>query len=275
MKLAGIVLFNPSIGRLTDNINAILPQVDKIYMVDNGSSNKNEIVTLTKLFSKVSITYNQTNKGIAHALNEIFEYAKNNSYQWVITLDQDSVVADNLIEEYEKYYLDNELVMVSCRVNDRNFTVKEKGKSIVEDVNTVITSGAFVSVKAWELIDGFDDSMFIDFVDNDFCYRFIKAGGRIRKVNSTYILHELGHSQIVHPLGMTQIIYNHSPFRCYYMIRNRIYFGRKNLNRWQYVRNLLAVILRFSLIIIYESEKKRKLKSMIQGIRDGFNMRIS
>lgn len=35
---AGIVLFNPEISRLKENITHILGQVDRLILVDNGSS---------------------------------------------------------------------------------------------------------------------------------------------------------------------------------------------------------------------------------------------
>ena len=41
--LAGIVLFNPDIERLKQNAAAILPQVDCLLAVDNGSTNLEEI----------------------------------------------------------------------------------------------------------------------------------------------------------------------------------------------------------------------------------------
>lgn len=37
--IAGIVLFNPEIDRLVDNIEAIYKQVDKLLLVDNDSKN--------------------------------------------------------------------------------------------------------------------------------------------------------------------------------------------------------------------------------------------
>lgn len=37
--LAGIVLYNPEIGRLQENIDAIYQQVDTVLLIENGSSN--------------------------------------------------------------------------------------------------------------------------------------------------------------------------------------------------------------------------------------------
>ena len=38
MIIAGIVLYNPDISRLKENISAIRPQVDKVVLIENGSS---------------------------------------------------------------------------------------------------------------------------------------------------------------------------------------------------------------------------------------------
>lgn len=46
--MAGIVLFNPNKERLTQNIDAIYPQVDKIVLIDNCSTNGIHIETRKK-----------------------------------------------------------------------------------------------------------------------------------------------------------------------------------------------------------------------------------
>ena len=46
--LAGIVLYNPDLERLSENVSAIIPQVDILLLVDNKSNNINEIISLYK-----------------------------------------------------------------------------------------------------------------------------------------------------------------------------------------------------------------------------------
>ena len=36
--ITSIILYNPDLSRLRENISAILPQVDKVVPVENGSS---------------------------------------------------------------------------------------------------------------------------------------------------------------------------------------------------------------------------------------------
>ena len=73
---AGIVSYNPDISRLKNNIESILPQVKKIYVVDNGSDNYEDIVGVCDVWG-VSIIRNRENYGIAKALNQIFEMVMN------------------------------------------------------------------------------------------------------------------------------------------------------------------------------------------------------
>ena len=277
MVLAGIVLYNPCIERLRENINTVYSQVSIILLVDNGSSNISEIKNLINDFSRISVIYNKKNEGIAYALNQIFEYADRNSYYYVLTLDQDSVVSKFIVQEYLKWYekKKNPISMLTCRIEDRNFTTKDnKNTQGYTEVATAITSGSMTTVKAWKMTGKFDQRMFIDFVDIDFCFRLKKKGGSIIRANETFIIHELGHSQKIYPFGIPQLIYNHSAFRYYYLIRNRIYYGRKNLKGFDYYRNLCAVIWRFLLITLYEKQKKDKFVSMIRGFRDGFKMEV-
>ena len=46
--IAGIVLYNPDLGRLKENIESICKQVDKVILIDNGSDNIREIEDLIK-----------------------------------------------------------------------------------------------------------------------------------------------------------------------------------------------------------------------------------
>ena len=58
---------------------------------------------------KIQFLKNFVNKSIAATLNQVFEYATENKYEWVLTLDQSSVCPDGLIVKY-KGYIDYENV---------------------------------------------------------------------------------------------------------------------------------------------------------------------
>ncbi|RXF69361.1 glycosyltransferase family 2 protein [Arcticibacter tournemirensis] len=268
-NLAGIVLYNPDLSRLSENINAIISQVDQLVLVDNGSIDQSHLPELAKI-EKVVIVKNGDNKGIAGALNQILEFADENRYEWVLTLDQDSVVSKDIIGAYNQFVNKDSLGMLTCNIIDRNFIL-----CVEEDdgeVEMCITSGSYVRVEAWKDIKGFDESMFIDSVDFDFCLSLRKHNWKIFRTYKTNILHEVGKSKVVKILGREYLALNHSPLRCYYIIRNRVYIGRKHNMGFKSFKVIMRL---FYTVLIFEQQKMKKLVMMIKGLFVGLSCKIN
>ena len=84
-----IVTYHPD-DDFHQRVSAIVDQVNHVIIVDNASGpNVQEL--LGKLGARPNITsiLNQENLGIAAAMNQGFEWAQENNYAWVLTLDQD------------------------------------------------------------------------------------------------------------------------------------------------------------------------------------------
>ncbi|MHB8132373.1 MAG: glycosyltransferase, partial [Mobilitalea sp.] len=86
---AGIVLFNPNIDRLKKNIDAILPQVEVLYIIDNNSDNIDLIEKYLQNKNTIILQKNSENFGIAKALNQMCNLANLKGFDWILTLDQD------------------------------------------------------------------------------------------------------------------------------------------------------------------------------------------
>lgn len=272
--LTGIVLYNPDLSRLKENICAIASQVDEIVLVDNGSNN---IAMIEKIYSnipKISILKNSQNLGIAKALEEILDVAIKKGYNWVLTLDQDSVCKDELIKKYLKYSNLHNVGIMSCNIIDRNFeslSVCEKGVDY-QEILYCITSASFINVEAYLKTDGFDEKMFIDCVDFDICIKMREKGYRIIRINYDGILHEVGHGRNVNFLGKKYEIYNHSAFRHYYMARNRFYLSRKYPYEFKRYRVILRECRMWLFILLYEEDKLGKISARMKGIADSGRM---
>ena len=79
---AGIVLFNPDIKRLEENISAISPQVGSLILVDNGSKNIDDIKKLIEGYGNITYIRNDDNYGIAKALDQIINKADELGAEW-------------------------------------------------------------------------------------------------------------------------------------------------------------------------------------------------
>lgn len=267
---AGIVTFNPEIKKLENNIRSIITQVSRVVLCDNCSENIGEIKELIRnQFHnyEIDVIEFQENKGIALALNVLVKDAINNGYAWIITLDQDSECPSTLIQHL-KNYADATTAIVAPRIIYRgNEKFAKNVNNITEDVEWVITSASLTNVNVWKAINGFDEQLFIDKVDYDFCIRARRAGYRITKVNTIYLLHELGNLRCRKIFWKTVYVTNHSAFRKYYMTRNSIYLKKKlNLNSSAYIMKI------FFKTLLFENNKFDKIKAIKCGIKDAKKM---
>lgn len=269
--IAGIVTFNPDINRLKQNIESIIYQVKAVVIVDNNSSNIQDIESLN--YSNLIIIRNDSNKGIAFALNQMLEWADKKKYGWVITLDQDSVCPADYISTAQRYMKNQigQIVPILFESNSKTYQYlgdKPNGKT-VQYVSKSITSASITSVEVWKEIGGFDNDLFIDYVDYDYAIRLRLAGYKILRLNNVFLDHQIGNS-VIRKIGFISVrVANHSSFRKYYICRNIIVFIR----RYRRLSSPLAEVLRLIKVLlftsIFETEKREKLSSIFNGIKDG------
>lgn len=273
---AGIVLFNPEISRLEENISSIIKQSEIIYLVDNGSDNIDYINKLVNQFDeyKIVLQRNKNNEGIAKALNQLCSMAIGDDFKWILTLDQDSVCPSKMVENYSKYINEMSVGMLCPVVLDRNKSDKVEYKDEIAEVKGCITSGSMLSLPAWKKIGGFDENMFIDGVDYDICYRLRLVNYKVVCVRSVVLLHELGHIQCRHFLFWNVIVKNHSAFRKYFIARNIIYVARKRGSILLKAKSILQEIKLLGIVLLYEDDKKYKMVNIVKGIRDGIRGKV-
>lgn len=272
---AGIVTYNPDIDKLMMNFYAIKPQVDAVVIVDNGSSNIHELRNVFHSKEKVFLIENCKNEGIAKGLNQIFSWAKSHGFSWVLTLDQDTVCSDSFLNAYMPYINMDKIGIICPKVIYEGTELVQEANGEYSFIDACMTSGSLTSVTSWNVCDGFDEWMFIDLVDNDFCMRLKMNDYKILRINAAVMSHQVGNQETIElPFGKKIVIFNHSPFRNYYYVRNSIYYIRKYRTFSNIVR-LIAVLLYWeSKKIFFERNKIRTIYSMLQGLKDGLKVRL-
>lgn len=267
----GIVTFNPELTRLQENLSAISPQVERIVICDNGSMNFKNIQSLLENYSNITVLSLQTNSGIAHALNQLMNFGMKHDYDWMLALDQDSVCSDDYLRKLQRFIdFSHNIGIIAPTILDRN--IGSVGHEVAHEyrfVRTCITSGALYRIDSWSKVDGYDESMFIDSVDFEYCYRIRKAGFKILLAKEPRLLQEVGHSEYRRFLFFKVLVNNHSAFRKFYIARNNVYFPLKHHLSLFFIRGVLRNILLLLKITLYETDKKKKIKSSISGWREG------
>ena len=267
----GIVLFTPQIETLQKNLEILScsDNIEGIILVDNGSRNIEHIRELIKGNEKIYLIENNDNLGIATALNQMCRYALEVcNANWLLTLDDDSIVSNDLLTSYRIKSTENNptTAIITCRINDRNVgDMRSNNGTAIQEIDYCITSGSLLNLALWSSLDGFDESMFIDGVDYDYCMRIVAAGYKIIRLNTVSLSHQVGNGKRVRLFGHDLIVLNHSENRLYYIARNYSYIGIKHHKKIKWYGNVLK---RIYLVLMYETDKRVKLKSMISGIRD-------
>ena len=267
---AGIVTYNPDIKRLQENIAAIVYQVSKVFIVDNCSENVESIEKVIGKYATIVLIKNDQNEGIAKALNQIMLKAKRYGYNWMLTLDQDSVCYSNLVNNYFKY-IDVGIGMLICDIIDRNYELKfTSPKYFLEDVDKCITSGCLSNIDAIFNTGGFDESLFMDMVDYDMCYSLREQGYRIVRAHFIGLLHEVGKSKKYNILGFEFVVNNHPADRKYTITRNSVYLIKKH--KLNPITEYILIFRRIFTVLFFESNKFEKVKAIFKGVVDGWEM---
>ena len=272
--LAGIVTYEPDIGRLKQNIEAILANgIGSIVIVDNGSSNADQILALQYPDIQFKVIRNAKNLGITKALNQIFERAEQMNKEWVLTMDQDSVLLPNMLDTYAGHMNREDVASLTCLFCDRNYQSDFASEKENKWVTECFTSGNLVRTRSWKDIGGFNERLFIDLVDSDFCYRLGEKNLKILRINTVCMIHELGKATEKKILGRNFKIYNHSAFRKYYIGRNGMYCMR----RFPKVarvgdRGYSFIPITLLKILFGETNKIKKTISFLHGLFDGIFM---
>lgn len=276
----GVVTFNPDIDRLIESVNAIAPQVDRLLVFDNDSDNVAEICRAVSGFAEV--IQGRKNHGMAVALNRLASVAENAGATDIVFIDQDSIASDDLVIQEMSCRADD-IGIVCCLVIDRNHREARREKPTVLDTKLAITSGSMVNLSAWRVVGGYDERLFVDWVDNEFVDNLRSRGFRLVKTSHASILHELGNQEYAWSLpgggdrGKKHYYrQNYPAWRWHDRARSQVVTIRKYgwsrigwEERYYFLRGTLGRIL------VLEKNKLECLRAVIDGCKSGCRVRLT
>jgi len=284
---AVIVSYHPS-NELLDNVAALRDQVDEIVIVDNGS----DLATKTLLDQlrndpKVSMTYLPENLGIAAALNVGVKYAQSAGHEWLATFDQDSQASPKMIatmlQAYAQHPQKEEVASLSPRYkNPETAQVitseakhpQDRTQSLTE-VFVVVTSGNLLKMRIFDDIGMFNEKLFIDHVDTEFCLRCTAQGYKILEVRDATLFHCVGFPVQLKIFGRIKNITNHSRLRRYYIARNSVYIYKNFILIYPlWVLRNVYQLLKLLIMVFFEQESFAKLTAICRGMIAGLSNKM-
>jgi rhamnosyltransferase len=134
-------------------------------------------------------------------------------------------------------------------------------------VRTTITSGSLVRCEAVDQVGRFDERLFIDGVDHDFCLRCRRAGLLVIEGADQVMDHSMGAVSLHRLLGRTIACTNHSPTRRYYITRNSLELSaRYAAFDWVWsLRNAVHLVDASLSALTFEDHRGEKAKAMTQA----------
>jgi len=277
-KVCGVIVtYNPDCS-ITQNVRALLPQVGMVLVVDNGSSERSlPYLAELQTYDNVTLICNGANLGIAAAFNIGIRKAGEAGCRWLATFDQDSLAPAgfiaSLLATVEQCPFKDQVALIAPRLQDPVTGLSGSHGSKVEavpfeEVPVTISSGCLLRYEVFEQAGLFDETLFIDYVDHEYCLRLRMAGYRLLESTSAVLEHRIGATTRHAILGMPVKVTNHSPLRRYYMTRNRLllywrYGGR--FPAWA-AKDCICMMKELIGVVLFEEQKIAKLGMMLLGL---------
>ncbi|MGF6770097.1 rhamnosyltransferase [Paraburkholderia sp. GAS199] len=280
-----IVLFHPSEAQL-QRVVSMNAECDRLLVVDNSPRPDSEAAAwLTD--AGVAVLHHGNRHGIAGAFNAGLDALFAQGAAAVALFDQDSDVPPGYFDVMRDRCasLGGTAFMAGPRIfdeNDRRFlpelTTSGLGVerlALRADANVqrcafLISSGSVISREAYARLGRFDESLFIDHVDTEYCLRALLCNVPIYLVPSLILPHRIG-ARRRHALGPFELTsMNHPGFRRYYSARNAMQIALQYGLRLPVavVPNVLT-LWQIVQIVLLEKDKLGKLGAIALGVFDG------
>lgn len=190
-----IVLYNCKLNE-SKSFLSLAPPLENLIVFDNSESPQD----ISVYAGKAVYIHNGTNIGLSACYNKAAKYAKDNGYQWLLLLDQDTDFSGVSLADYLnaiKNYKDCNIIapLVKCgkytmspavlKLKIPHVSLTEfRGVVSLEKIS-LINSGMCVSIRSFWNCGGYNEKVFLDFSDHEFLRRY-------KKYNSVaYILPQL------------------------------------------------------------------------------------
>ncbi len=221
------------------------------------------------------------NKGIAHAQNVGIQHIiQHFQSEHIVFMDQDSRWEDTYVQSISAEYdsLRQKGLMLSALgptvyrrdTGEEYKSVIHKKKFLDDDFvlrKHIISSGCCIRRELFKEIGMFEDALFIDFVDDEWCWRANAKG---------YVCGITPHVRLSHTIGRKELhiwkytITVSAPFRYYYLYRNYLILAKRRYvpTQWK-ISYGIKFFARFFYFPVVVDNGRECWKFMCRGIKDG------
>ena len=298
--IALCVTYEPDLDRFGRVLRALAAQVSMVLVLDNSTSTDAQAAVLALAHQVPAADYVGLwgNRGLGAAYNQGIEIARAQAASFVLLLDQDSIVADDMVQHllavYDEpmavdhvsgepvpliaacgpRYVDRLTGRRSVLLADRGISMGRLDESVAgtawADSAMLISSGSLIPLSVLDQLGGFDEGFFIDHIDTDFCLRARAQGMRLLVVSAAGMEHELGHEHQRIWWGHWRELPIHQPQRLYYIFRNSLRLMARPYAPWRWrLFDLRRLGVIMSVHLIAPGPRLARLGQALRGVGAG------
>lgn len=284
MKIGAIiVLYNPSTLQINNVLQTLLPQVSKVCFVDNSE----QATSIPSGDSRIEYHALHHNTGIAAAQNTGVRSLLDQGFDYLLFCDQDSIATDGLVEKLVSAYatLRSEKRKIGglgtrainmqthkryaskSKEYEQTTLTAQAGTLTATRCSYIRSSISLVEASLFREIGGYDASLFIDGVDNEWCWRAAQQGYQFFIVEEATIEHQLGEGD---RKLLSKDIAISSAFRSYFQFRNYLWLcRRKYVPAWWKRRHLFKYMAKSFYYPLFVAPRGRYASAIFRGCVDG------
>lgn len=263
---------------------------EQIIVIDNGSTD-DSVPALRKTFDdRLILVENRQNLGFTGGNNLGFDIASHMRAEWVLLLNNDTLVADDFFDQFEQaiktdpsYHILSPVIFyhsqpdviwhMGSRIIPGTLLARNiyygknmpKNVPLLMPVDFISGCAMFIHVDVYKKVGLFDPQFFAYWEEVDFCYRAQKAGFRLGIVTSAKIWHKIS-STANKDVSLQRYLY----------IRNMIYYTKKHASGLQkpIMRCYLLYRLIQEVIKLLVSKQTSFIRPTLNGWKDGWSLYI-
>lgn len=274
MVTAIISLFNPN-NEVYNNIILVSKQVDRVILVDNSTESNDLFLKLEN--NNIIYRFMGGNIGIPKAFNSVL---KDDTFLWkndeyIVFFDQDSKIAkaqiETLLNSFKKL---SEIVKIGAIEaayinNDGKKELPHIKKRLFDNIYIVqdlITSSLLTKYYIIQKIGFWNENLFLDGADWDFCWRLRFSGYNCVLETDIPFMHSVGNG--IKKNGIIKIR-DCKPIRNYYRTRDHLYLiHRKYTPKNLKIRLLFDVIFINLCRLFFLEHRFERAKFILRGFND-------
>ena len=247
-NIVGIVIsYQPDLEMLGRLLSTLLPQVQAVVVVDNGSLVDIKAWCVNMFDDKICVISLGENHGIAAAQNAGINWSRTHGAHYVVLFDQDSEPAADMVSKLRSVaeakateghavaavgprYIDERQDNPPPFIQVRNLRLKRHpcvNPEAVVEVDYLIASGCLIPISTLDVVGDLQEGLFIDYVDIEWGLRAKSRGFQSFGVCAAFMHHSLGDTPITW-LGVS--FPSRSPLRHYYLFRNAVWLYRQRFS---------------------------------------------